>query len=106
MGRVRTNMKTILSRFQKAVATAAICVLISQTAVSAGTLQGQNKGNTNTWTSVNLQGWLELDYIPMRVFFNSGSAGAQTIILNFPHISGTTPGIEDLTSFAPFTSNV
>src|SRR6266480_1398358 len=69
-------------------------------------LQGQDKGNTNTWSSVNLQGWLELDYIPFRVYFNNGSAGTYTVNLDFPHLSGTTPGFEDLTSFKAYSSNV
>src|SRR5436190_24369542 len=69
-------------------------------------LQGQNKGDTNTWTSVNLQGWLELDYIPFRVYFAGGSAGTYTVNLDFPHLIGTTPGFEDLTSFNCFTTNV
>jgi hypothetical protein len=33
------------------------------------TLEGQNKGNTTLWSTGNLQGWAELDYIPMRVSF-------------------------------------
>src|SRR6266404_2736461 len=80
--------------------------LTGQSVLQGASLQGQNKGNTNTWTSVNLQGWVELDYIPFRVFFSSGSAGSQTITVDFPHLSGTTPGFEDLTSFTAFTPNI
>jgi hypothetical protein len=42
----------------------------------AQTLEGQNKGNTTVWSTGNLSGWAELDYIPMRVSFASGSAGS------------------------------
>src|ERR1043165_7162061 len=64
-------------------------------------LQGQNKGNTNTWTTGNLMNWVELDYIPCRVFFNSGPVDNQTITLSFPHFSGTTPGFQNLYKFVP-----
>ena len=69
-------------------------------------LQGQDKGDTNTWKSVNLQNWAELDYIPFRVFFDPSSAGSHTITVDFVHLVGTTPGFEDLTSFASFTTNL
>src|SRR5713226_3412689 len=54
-----------------------LSLMAGQSGLLGASLQGQNKGNTNIWTSVNLQGWVELDYIPFRVFFNSGSAGSQ-----------------------------
>src|SRR6266850_5070233 len=81
-------------------------LMAGQSGLLGASLQGQNKGNTNTWTSVNLQGWVELDYIPFRVFFNSGSVGSQTITIDFLHLNGTTPGFEDLTSFTAFTPNI
>src|SRR6266404_6760863 len=80
--------------------------LTGQSVLQGASLQGQNKGNTNTWSAVNLQGWAELDYIPFRVFFSRHSAGSQTITVDFPHLSGTTPGFEDLTSFTAFTPNI
>ncbi len=64
-------------------------------------LQGQNKGDTNTWTMNNLMGWGELDYIPCRVFFKSGPVVNQRITIFFPHLRGTTPGIQNLSSFTP-----
>ena len=39
------------------------------------TLEGQNKGDTNTWTAGNLQGWLELNYIPCRVYASAAAGG-------------------------------
>src|SRR5882724_986713 len=85
---------------------AILSLAISQSSSSANSLEGQNKGDTNTWSSVNLQGWEELDYIPFRVFFSRHSAGSQTITVDFPHLSGTTPGFQDLTSFTAFTPNI
>ena len=62
------NRKRIFSWFRKALTAFAFCAVMAvQGSALAGSLQGQNKGDTNTWSSVNLQGWLELDYIPMRV---------------------------------------
>src|SRR5260370_17648750 len=83
-----------------------LSLMAGQSGLLGSSLQGQNKGNTNIWTSVNLQGWVELDYIPFRVFFNSGSAGSQTVKVDFPHLNGTTPGFEDLTGFTAFTPNI
>lgn len=72
--------------------------------VSSITLQGQNKGNTNSWSAGNLMGWQELDFIPCRVLF-AGSGNDQTITITFPHLSGTTPGFENLFDFTT-SSNV
>src|SRR6266568_6720802 len=84
-----------------------LCLLVGQAAVLAsGQLQGQDKGNTNTWTSVNLQNWQELDYIPCRVYMSSKSDGITSITIYFPHLIGTIPGFQDLTGFTLFTSNV
>src|SRR6185369_4830471 len=80
--------------------------LMAPLASQAVSLQGQDKGDTNTWKSVNLQDWQELDFIRFRLLFNAGSAGSQNITLEFPHLSGTTPGFEDLTGFAPSTNAV
>src|SRR6266478_4976951 len=88
------------------VLVAFLSLAVSESSSSGAILEGQNKGDTNTWTMVNLQGWVELDYIPFRVFFNKNSAGSQTITVDFPHLSGTTPGFEDLTSFTAFSPNI
>lgn len=86
-------------RWQAALLAAALpCLTLG---LHAQTLQGQNKGNTSDWFTLNLQGWAELDYIPMRVAFDAGSAGTHTVTLNFPHYSGKTFGFEDLSSFSP-----
>src|SRR6266446_7303278 len=96
-----------INHHQIGAALAAMLWLFAGSSALAGAwLQGQDKGDTNTWSQVNLQGWAELDYIPFRVYFDSGSAGAHTISVDFVHLSGTTPGFEDLTSFAPFTTNL
>jgi uncharacterized repeat protein (TIGR01451 family) len=65
-------------------------------------LQGQDKGNTNTWTSQNLQNWQELDYVPCRVYASGMTPGSsQTVTIYFPHFDHTTPGFQNLTSFTP-----
>jgi uncharacterized repeat protein (TIGR01451 family) len=84
---------------------ASVLVLGVGTAISGQTLEGQNKGDTTNWTGVNLQGWLELDYIPLRVRFDAGSAGAQVVNIDFPHIVSGRPGLEDLNGFWPATGN-
>src|SRR6266478_3623832 len=89
-----------------AIIVVVLSFLTGHSVLLGASLQAQNKGDTNIWTSVNLQGWVELDYIPFRVFFNSGSAGSQTVKVDFPHLNGTTPGFEDLTSFTAFTPNI
>src|SRR5436309_3946704 len=71
------------------------------------TLEGQNKGDTNTWTSGNLQNWQELEYIPCRVHFESAQGNNQTIQVDFEHRNGGSgfPGIQNLFSFST-SSNV
>lgn len=86
-------------RWQAALLAAALPCLTHT--LQAQTLQGQNKGNTTDWFSLNLQGWAELDYIPMRVAFAPGSVGTRSVTLNFPHYSGKTFAFEDLSSFSP-----
>ena len=61
-------------------------------------LQGQSKGSTS-WISGNLQDWQELDYIPCRVYVTGGPVNAQSVTISFPHLSGTTPGVQDLFNF-------
>src|SRR5258707_72155 len=85
---------------------AGLCLLAGHGAAFATSqLQGQNKGDTNTWSGVNLQNWQELDYIPFRVYVDK-SPGILAITINFLHLSGTTPGFQDLTGFTLFTPNV
>ena len=95
-----------MPRTLRALLSSILLLLTAWTASATGGLQGQNKGDTNDWFSVNLQGWVELDYIPFRVYFGSGSVGTQTVTISFQHLSGTTPGFEDLTSFTCFTTNI
>src|SRR5689334_10685584 len=98
----------LISRRVRAMLLALAALLFgSAGAFAGGTLQGQDKGNTNTWSSVNLLNWQELDFIPFRVAFTSGSGGNQTINLDFTHLSGNgVPGFEDLYNFTAFTPNV
>jgi uncharacterized repeat protein (TIGR01451 family) len=109
-GLVRMTRKLISpERFRGPICAwlAALLWLLPGPAFGVGAwLQGQDKGDTNTWKSVNLQNWAELDYIPFRVFFDPSSAGSHTITVDFVHLVGTTPGFEDLTSFASFTTNL
>jgi hypothetical protein len=58
-------------------------------------LQGQSKGTTN-WISSNLQGWHELDLIPCRIYVTGGPISNQVLTVTFPHLTGTTPGFQDL----------
>jgi uncharacterized repeat protein (TIGR01451 family) len=84
---------------------ASVLVLGVGTGISGQTLEGQNKGDTTDWSSGNLQGWLELDYIPLRVRFDAGSAGAQAVNIAFPHLVSGSAGFEDLNGFWPVTGN-
>jgi len=61
-------------------------------------LQGQSRGST-TWLSGNLQNWRELDYIPCRVYITGGPVNNRLIRITFPHLTGTTPGFQDLINF-------
>src|SRR5438874_473871 len=98
--------KTLMSGWARTMLLAFVALLFGSGGVFAsGTLQGLNQGDTN-WTSVNLTGWKELDFVPFRVAFTSGSGGNQTINLDFTHLSGSTPGFEDMYFFTNFTSNV
>ena len=62
-------------------------------------LEGQDKGNTNTWVAGNLQNWQELDFIPTRVRITGGPIASQTFTISFPHMTGTTPGFENFYNF-------
>ncbi|MGN6555588.1 MAG: hypothetical protein ACTHLW_17920, partial [Verrucomicrobiota bacterium] len=76
-------------------------LLLGQAAVMGVSLdlQGQSKGSTS-WISGNLQDWQELDYIPCRVYVTGGPVNAQSVTISFPHLSGSTPGVQDLFNFA------
>jgi len=78
---------------------AMLFVAVAQTALGSSSLilEGQNKGDTIDWYSVNLQNWLELDYIPCRVHATGYPAGSQiTVTIDFPHLNGSTPGFQNL----------
>jgi uncharacterized repeat protein (TIGR01451 family) len=62
------------------------------------TLQGLNAGST-TWIDGNLMGWKELDYIPCRVYMTGGPVTDKSITVEFDHIRGTIPGVENLTGW-------
>jgi hypothetical protein len=101
-------MKTLSNLFRSNsffLTAVSVLALGTSVSVSGATLEGQNKGNPIAWSGVNLQGWLELDYIPMRFRFDAASAGTQSVKLDFPHLGGTTPGFQDLTGFTAFTTN-
>jgi hypothetical protein len=93
-----------------AVVAAVACWLAAPPAAEAaltGTLQGQHRGS-NVWTTQNLLGWRELDFVPLRTFFTGGPASNQVIIVDFDHTAGTgaKKGIENLTSFIHSTNLV
>jgi hypothetical protein len=84
----------------------AVGLTLCNQALQAQTLEGQNKGATTLWSTGNLQGWAELEYIPMRVNFAAGSVGSHTVTLNFPHFNGRIFGIEDLSGFVAASPNL
>jgi len=77
------------------------CLVAGEAAgfASSFSLEGLNKGNTNNWAGGNLMNWQELDMIPCRVAI-TGNGNNQTVTINFPHLTGTTPGFENLYNFA------
>jgi len=66
-------------------------------------LQGQSRNDTN-WVSGGLMGWRELDYIPVRVFLTGGPAANQAIRVDFEHMNGSKPGIQNLMGFFASTN--
>src|SRR6266849_9767154 len=100
------NPDLILTRSARLLLLAAVSLLAGTLAFASNiTLEGQNKGDTNNWYAVNLQNWLELDYIPCRVHFVNEQGSNQPITISFPHLNGTTPGFQDLFTFST-SSNV
>ena len=65
-------------------------------------LQGLDKSNStnwssrSAWSSVNLQDWKELDFIPVRVEVKGGPAANQLLTITFPHYSGGIYGFQNL----------
>lgn len=105
---LKSNPNTsAFSRLHKAsVFALALAPALLSSALAAPVLQGQNKVDTANWYTGNLQGWAELEYIPLRVYFPAGSAGSQTVRIDFPHMNGKLFGFEDLRHFTDFTPNV
>jgi uncharacterized repeat protein (TIGR01451 family) len=64
-------------------------------------LEGLDKINStnwspaSAWSSVNLQDWKELDYIPIRVVV-TGDAETDELIITFPHFNGDRFGFQNL----------
>src|SRR5438132_3795746 len=58
------NLKLIHNPPQLRLLTALAVLLLGQTGLLASTLalEGQNRGDTNTWVAGNLQNWRELDF--------------------------------------------
>jgi hypothetical protein len=81
-------------------------LMLCRQSLQAQSLEGQNKGDTNSWFSGNLSGWAELEYIPMRVKFGAGSAGSHSVTLNFPHFTGKVFGFENLSDISASTPNL
>jgi uncharacterized repeat protein (TIGR01451 family) len=100
-------MKPLLINLKSTKAVILISLLASQCAALSASyvLQGQSRGDTNTWIGGNVQNWRELDYIPCRVYFTGGPATNLTVSITFPHINGTTPGFENIYNFS-LSSNV
>jgi uncharacterized repeat protein (TIGR01451 family) len=65
-------------------------------------LEGLDRNNSTNWTpnsawsSVNLQDWRELDFIPVRIEVQGGPAVSQLLTITFPHYSGGVYGFQNL----------
>src|SRR6185503_4224181 len=55
-----------------------------------------NWSPNSVWSSVNLQDWRELDFIPMRAEITGGPAVNQLLTIAFPHYSGSVYGFQNL----------
>src|SRR6266403_5664832 len=100
--RVSSVCSTSLRRFGLAlIAVASLAANTVQAAGFVAQLQGQSFGSTN-WITGNLNGWAELDFIPMRVYMTGGPASNQTITVQFDHTKTAATlrqGIQNLYSF-------
>src|ERR1051326_5443066 len=99
--RVSFVRSTSLRRFGLALVAVASLVAGTAQAAFVAQLQGQSFGNTN-WITGNLNGWAELDFVPMRVYTTGGPASNQTITVQFDHTktAGTLrQGIQNLYGF-------
>ncbi len=71
----------------------------------ADSLEGQH-ATGGAWVKKPLQGWRELDYIPIRIVIDGGPVAEKEVIVYFDHMgSGGVPGFQNLYDFTP-TSNV
>src|ERR1044071_2898308 len=101
MNSARHNLEDLAKHLSRAVLLFVIfmCARGNSFAMSLG-LEGQNKGDTNTWVAGNLQNWQELDYIPCRVHWTASLSTSNFIRIDFPHMKGSIPGFQDLFSFS------
>src|SRR6266404_8843351 len=103
MVRVSFVRSTSLRRFGLALVAVASLTASTVQAAFVAQLQGQSFGSTN-WITGNLNGWAELDFIPMRVYMTGGPASNQTITVQFDHTKTAATlrqGIQNLYSFTP-----
>src|SRR6185369_4526852 len=63
-------------------------------------LEGQDKGNTSTWSAGNLQDWQELDFIPCRIHWSAEQGNNLPVRIDFPHRTTGVPGFQDLFNFS------
>src|SRR5215510_3029610 len=105
MNFVPMNLELLKGRAARLAALTCLAVVLAQNTFGLTiNLQGQNKGDTNTWSGGNLQNWKELDYIPCRVQYIN-APGIQNVRVDFEHRNGGFPGVQDLFSFTG-SSNV
>jgi uncharacterized repeat protein (TIGR01451 family) len=78
--------------------------------VAAAQLNGALQGQANPacvspspcpWQTTSLDGWAELQTIPLRLFFASGQQGstAKSFTISIDHAAGATAGLQSLTNF-------
>src|SRR6266446_5386863 len=92
----RPMLKAILNPVARVMVLASAMLFGQEVFGSNIMLEGQNKGDTNTWTTGNLMNWAELDYIPCRVHFQTSQGSNQTITVYFEHYNNGFPGIQNL----------
>src|SRR4051812_9741904 len=95
------NADTGAKRLKSALLFSALLLMLHGTnALASISLEGQNKGDTNTWSAGNLQNWQELDFIPCRVHWTSAQGNNQAVRIDFPHRTTGIPGFQDLFYFS------